>query len=102
MSEEFTPEEQQILSQFFTNLDKDVFCLINLPEVVKGALFSRYSRSSNSLRKVLLKEFIQMPGVGLQDIIDNKVDAQRQFVAIQKAEEFYDRILVGFGDDSVA
>ncbi|MEX2202722.1 MAG: hypothetical protein WD965_01410, partial [Actinomycetota bacterium] len=42
--EEFTDEERARLSRHFTNLDGPVFALVNLPEVVKGALFARYSR----------------------------------------------------------
>jgi thymidylate synthase ThyX len=101
--DEFTTEEQEIIKPFFTNLDKPVFCLINLPEVVKGALFSRYSRSTKSLRRVLLDEFISKPEMGFKEIVGFQ-SAQNvpQLVAIKKAEEFYDRVLVGFGDDSVA
>ena len=95
--EEFTEEEKRVLEPFMTNLDRPVFVLVNLPEVVKGALFSRYSRTSNSLRKVLLKEFIQSDELeGLIQSAPNKV------IQTKKAEEFYDRVLVGYGDDSVA
>ncbi len=41
-----------------TNLDQPVFALVNLPEVVKGALFARYSRSPKSLRRLFLDEFV--------------------------------------------
>ena len=41
--EEFTSDEEDILRRYFTNLDGPVFALVNLPEVVKGALFARYS-----------------------------------------------------------
>ena len=44
--ETFTSEEEDILRRYVTNLDQPVFALVNLPEVVKGALFARYSRSS--------------------------------------------------------
>ena len=44
--DEFSEEEKRLLEPFMTNLDKPVFVLVNLPEVVKGALFSRYSRSA--------------------------------------------------------
>ena len=43
--EPFTERERAILSNYFTNTDKPVFGLINLPDVVKGALFARYSLS---------------------------------------------------------
>ena len=57
--EVFTAEEQDILSPYVTNTNSPVFVLTNLPEVIKGALFSRYSRSKLGLRTLLLKEFIQ-------------------------------------------
>ena len=52
--EDFTEEERQVLSRFFTNLDSPVFAIVNLPEVVKGALFARYSRSPKSVRRLFL------------------------------------------------
>lgn len=100
---EFTPEEEKLLLNFTTNTDKQIFALINLPEVVKGALFSRYSRSTKSLRRVLLEEFILDKQLGFKEIVDcQQTQGIQKIVAMQKAEEFYERILVGFGDDSVA
>jgi thymidylate synthase ThyX len=99
----FTPEEQKILSPYMTNMDKSIFALKNLPEVVMGALFSRYSRSTKSLRRVLLEEFINKPEMGFKDIVNYDIaKGSDELVAIKKAEEFYDRVLVGYGDDSVA
>lgn len=101
--EEFTEEEKEVIKPFFTNLDKPVFALVNLPEVVKGALFSRYSRSAKSLRRVLLDEFIMKPEMGFKEIVGFQTGrGSDQIVAVKKAEEFYDRVLVGYGDDSVA
>ena len=57
--ETYTPEEQAALAPYFTNLDGPVFALVNLPEVVKGALFARYSRSAKSLRRLFLDEFLE-------------------------------------------
>ena len=103
MVEQFTEEEKETLKPFFTNMDKSIFALTNLPEVVKGALFSRYSRSTKSLRRVLLDEFIKAPEMGFNEIVGFQTgQSVDQLVAIQKAEEFYDRVLVGYGDDSVA
>ena len=56
--ESFTAGEREALAPHFTNLDAPVFALVNLPEVVKGALFARYSRSPKSLRRLFLDEFI--------------------------------------------
>ncbi len=95
--EAFTEEERRLLEPFFSNMDKPVFVLRNLPEVVKGALFSRYSRSTKSLRRTLLDEFIKNRDIGFV-----QGDGKSSVVATEKAEAFYDRVLLGYGDDSVA
>ena len=100
--ESFTPEEQELLKPFVTNLDSNVFVFTNLPEVIKGALFSRYSRSAKGLRRLLLDEFILNPEVGFQNVVSmNQGSTADQVLAIQKAQDFYDRILDGYGDDSI-
>src|SRR5207247_6196397 len=98
---EFDASESAVLSRYFTNLDRPVFGLRNLPEVVKVALFSRYSRTEKSLRRVLLDEFINEPDSGFQQLAGAPADAD-DMVAVRRAEEFYERVLVGYGDDSVA
>jgi len=93
--ETFTDDEAEVLRRYVTNLDGPVFALVNLPEVVKGALFARYSRSAKSLRRLFLDEF-----VGELDVTgDAGVDAT---VGLQRAEELYDRVFLEYGDDSVA
>ena len=93
--EQFTDDEAATLRPYFTNLDGPVFALINLPEVVKGALFARYSRSDKSLRRLFLDEF-----VGDLDLSgDLTVDAT---VGLRRAEELYERVFFEYGDDSVA
>src|SRR6266516_3949116 len=95
VAEDFEPDEADILRRYFTNLDGPVFALVNLPEVVKGALFARYSRSAKSLRRLFLDEF-----VGDLDISgDLTVDAT---VGLRRAEELYDRVFFEYGDNSVA
>jgi len=98
--EEFTPEEETVLRRFFTNVDLPVFGLINLPEVVKGALFARYSRSAKSLRRLLLDEFVADPESGI-DTIARAVDDD-PLLATRKAEQLYQRVFFDYGDDSVA
>ncbi|MGH9016504.1 MAG: FAD-dependent thymidylate synthase, partial [Acidimicrobiales bacterium] len=56
--ETFTAAEADVLRPYVTNLEGPVFALVNLPEVVKGALFARYSRSGKSLRRLFLDEFV--------------------------------------------
>src|SRR3954451_2488518 len=93
--ETFSESEAERLRPYFTNLDDPVFALTNLPEVVKGALFARYSRSDKSLRRLFLDEF-----VGDLDLTgDLTVDAT---VGLRRAEELYERVFSEYGDDSVA
>jgi thymidylate synthase ThyX len=101
MSREFTPEEQESLAPFFTNLDRNVFGL-KLPQEVAGALFSRYSRSSKSLRRTFLDEFLGDPELAIKDLLGAQTSASDDSAAMKKARAFYDRVLVGYGDDSVA
>jgi len=93
--ETFTEDEQAILRPYFTNIDQPVFALVNLPEVVKGALFARYSRSPKSLRRLFLDEF-----VGDLDLSgDLSFDAT---IGLRRAEELYEKVFFEYGDDSVA
>ena len=93
VAEEFTPSEADILRRYFTNLDQPVFALVNLPEVVKGALLLD-TAAAQSLRRLFLDEF-----VGDLDISgDASVDATMGL----RAEELYERVFVEYGDDSVA
>ena len=93
--ESFTASERDLLSRYFTNLDGPVFALVNLPEVVKGALFARYSRSAKSLRRLFLDEFVDELDVSG----DTSLDAT---VGLRRAEELYERVFSEYGDDSVA
>ncbi len=93
--ETFTADERALLSRYFTNLDGPVFALVNLPEVVKGALFARYSRSPKSLRRLFLDEFVD----DLDVTGDTSLDAT---VGLRRAEDLYERVFSEYGDDSVA
>src|ERR1051326_6122748 len=92
MADEFTSEERARLAPHFSDLDGPVFALTDFPEVVKGALFARYSRSPKSLRRLWLDEFAGGEGApGSATIQDTR-----------RAEQLYDRVFVEYGDDSVA
>jgi len=92
MSDAFTAEERARLARHFTDVDGSVFALTDLPEVVKGALFARYSRSPKSLKRLWLDEFggNAEPG-GEAAVVDTR-----------RAEQLYERVFVEYGDDSVA
>ena len=81
MTSEFTAKERKILSSHFSNTDNSVFAIITPRQVDRGALMSRYSRTDKSMRRIFLDEFLK-----------NK----------NRGEEFYNRVLIEYGDDSVA
>jgi thymidylate synthase ThyX len=90
--EEFSADERRLLEPHFTNLDRPVFCVVNLPEVVKGALFARYSRYGGTLRRLYLDEFAQ-------EREDAHAGSEQ---GLERAERLYERVFLEFGDDSVA
>lgn len=81
MSEKFTVSEREILSKHFSNVNDSVFALTTPKQVDRGALMSRYSRTDKSMRRVFIDEFLHNENRG---------------------EEFYNRVLLEYGDDSVA
>ncbi len=102
--ENFTDAQKKTLERYVTNTKSNIFVLINLPEVIKGALFSRYSRSNLGLRSLLLKEFISdTEQTGFNEMVgaSEHPSTDEQLAAIRKAQNFYDRILDGYGDDSI-
>ncbi len=96
VAEEFTPDEADILRRYFTNLDGPVFALVNLPEVVKGALFARYSphrpRACGGCSSTSSWASSTSPAT-------SRIDAT---VGLRRAEELYERVFFEYGDDSVA
>jgi thymidylate synthase ThyX len=101
MTAEFSTDEQKHLAPFFTNLDRPTFGL-KLPQEVAGALFSRYSRSAKSLRRIFLDEFLGDAELGLHELLGGQTAASDNSAALKKARAFFERVLVGYGDDSVA
>ncbi len=91
--ESFSEAEREQLRPHFTNLDRPVFALVNLPETVKGALFARYSRYPGTLRRLFLDEFAaDVPAAA----------ARFDGAEGERAAQLYERIFLGYGDDSVA
>src|SRR5215471_10751504 len=96
-AETFTADETRALAPYFTNIDRPVFALRNLPETVKGALFARYSRSAKSVRRLFLDEFLgDMARPSTASVrADNNTGSDR-------ADRLYAKVLADYGDDSVA
>jgi thymidylate synthase ThyX len=89
--EEFTPPEREILARHFSNTEAPVFVLTDLPEMVKGALFARYSRSPKTLRRLFLDEFF-----------DDGEGEPKSAVGLGRAADLFERVFIEYGDDSVA
>jgi thymidylate synthase ThyX len=83
----FSDEERALLARYVSDPDGSVFALTGLPEVVKGAMFARYSRYAGSLKRLFLDEFAAD--------LDSDDPAAR-------AEQLYGRVFDQYGDDSVA
>jgi len=81
LPEKFSKSEEKILLNHFSNTDDSVFAITTPQQVDRGALMSRYSRTNKSMRRIFLDEFLVNPNRG---------------------EEFYNRVLIEYGDDSVA
>ena len=77
----FSIKEKKSLSDHFSNTEDNVFAITSPRQVDRGALMSRYSRTDKSMRQIFLDEFLK-----------NK----------NRGDEFYDRVLLEYGDDSVA
>lgn len=91
--ETFSESEAQLLVPHFTNLDRPVFAVVGLPEAVKAGLFARYSRYEGGLRRLYLDEFSSsLPAAGGW-VAGNEGE---------RAQKLFERVFVGFGDDSVA
>jgi thymidylate synthase ThyX len=91
--EDFTADERARLAPHFSNVDGPVFALVDLPETVKGAMFARYSRYPGTLRRLFLDEFAD----SLPERAATGADVEGG-----RAAELFERIFVGYGDDSVA
>jgi len=81
MQEKFSTSERKKLLKHFSNIDNSVFVITTPKQVDRGALMSRYSRTDKTMRRIFLDEFLKNQNRG---------------------EEFYKRVLLEYGDDSVA
>jgi thymidylate synthase ThyX len=99
-SDTFTVQESRLLAPYFTNTDRSIFALTNLPETVKAALFARYSRSAKSLRRLFLDEFLGQVSTSADS---RGADVRGEGgVGSARADRLFARVLNEYGDDSVA
>jgi thymidylate synthase ThyX len=96
VTETLTADERTLLEPHVTDLDGPVFALTGMPEVVKAAVFARYSRSAKSLRRLLVDEFAD-------DLRRLQTEGSEGSAAADgRAATLFDRVFAEYGDDSVA
>jgi len=86
------------LSHYVTNVESDVYGLINLPEEVIAVLFAFYSRSAGSLKdnlsKLLKDEELNFS--------NGQVGGNKLLFAQEQARNFHEKWVLGYGHASVA
>src|SRR3989344_701259 len=107
--EEWSERDRYYLAPFVSNMDGLVASLRNLPPELTGALCSRASRASDSLLRVLLKEYLYPILDGedkeLREDLDELVKfyhAHDMSAFSKKGKLFYAKWLAAYGDDSIA
>lgn len=91
-----------LLRPYVTNLDRPVFALRNLPEEVVAVLFAYYSRSRETLRANLLK-LLKEGDLDLAGRVRaQEPDEEGLAAAREKARQFHEKWVVGYGHASVA
>lgn len=108
---DYTPEEIQLLRNYVTNLDGQVYAIANLPEEVIAVIFAYVSRSPKSFRRNLLdllkgdeKEYVALANAAMQPTTDESESNQPSGLAYasEKARKFHEKWVVGYGHSSVA
>jgi thymidylate synthase ThyX len=102
MTESFTPEEIQALAPYVSNTSRSAFVVQNLPEEVVAVLFAYYSRSRESLRRNLLKLLVDQDLDMANRVVVEDGDGERLANAREKAKQFHEKWVVGYGHASVA
>lgn len=125
--EKFSKNEASYLRPFFSNIDRPIFAIHGLPEEVIGALSSRYSRATKSLRRMFLDEYVgpiinpenQKDWSSMKKKAKNEAYKTRDkfkswivhinetggiddIVNVQRGRKFFDKWLAQYGDDSIA
>ncbi|MFH0875346.1 MAG: FAD-dependent thymidylate synthase [archaeon] len=98
--ENFSKEDVAILRNHVTNIDNNIYVIYNLPPEVIAVLFAYVSRSPNTFRENLLS-LIKQKDLNVGSLINcyNSIDFSS---AKEKAKQFHERWVVGYGHSSVA
>jgi thymidylate synthase ThyX len=100
----FSEDDRLVLNYFFTNLDKPIFAAKNFHPEVWALMQARYSRSTEGLRESFLKLLKEDPENYNQLVgyIKNNKSGAVMDHAINKAIQFMDKWVLGYGHSSVA
>ncbi len=101
MQDTFTDREASLLAPHVTSLHRPIFCLKDLPEEVIAVLFAYYSRSPDSLRRNLIR-LIDQGDLDLSPSPSLTPDSGALAHARDKARQFHEKWVVGYGHASVA
>jgi thymidylate synthase ThyX len=102
MTESFTAEEIAALQPYVSNTERSAFVVQNLPEEVVAVLFAYYSRSKESLRRNLLKLLVDQDLDLTARVVVAETDDEKLVNAREKAKQFHEKWVVGYGHASVA
>ncbi len=97
-----SPEDKQILKNHVTNIDDNVYCIINLPPEVVAVLFAYVSRSPNTFKENLIK-LIKSKDLDMGRLIATFKEQGFDYEqAKDRARKFHEKWVVGYGHGSVA
>ncbi len=101
---EYSEDDKKVLNFFFTNLDKPIFATKNFHPEVWALMQARYSRSREGLRESFLKLLKEDPEnfKKLKEEIEKTEGGIEAKHATEKAIQFMERWVLGFGHSSVA
>lgn len=108
--EPWKAEDRAFLLPFFSNIDRSVYTIRNMPPELSGALSSRASRAKGDLRRVFLEEYIKPILHGEDEELKKELFAIsvffqkhnfRNIINNQRAQKFFIKWLAQYGDESI-
>jgi len=97
----FSKDDLKILENHVSNTDRNIYTIYNLPPEVVAVLFAYVSRSPAGFRENLLK-LIKSKDLDMGEIINVFSKSADYKQAKEKAKQFHEKWVVGYGHSSVA
>ncbi|MFH1972749.1 MAG: FAD-dependent thymidylate synthase [archaeon] len=101
---EYSEDDKIVLNFFFTNLDKPIFAVKNMHPEVWALMQARYSRTREGVRESFIKLLKEEPEnfQKLKEEIEKTEGGVNSQHAINKAIQFMEKWVLGFGHSSVS